>query len=253
MKKKLLSLIVLLIGVVFIILGIVVPNTMFKNKITYEYEKQLAGFDDKFSITITAGKQYDINSVDLHFETKFSNDEDLEITIDGSVVEETKEDNQYIYTFEVVIRDDTIRSIISGVDELTLNTPSGEIEVEYDQFNLNSGHIAIRIIFFLLAVVAIVISIALFFIHKGNDKYIASVKAEMREKYPEVDISSMSDDEIIVKLENLKANQAKQGFLEGLSNIINPKKQYATCEYCGTQNDIENIKCQACGGKLEKK
>ena len=82
MKKKIVSIILFLISVVFIILGIVVPNNMEQNYVSYNYKRDQSLTKTTFNITITAGKEYSINGAKLNFET--TKGEDLTIDVNAS-------------------------------------------------------------------------------------------------------------------------------------------------------------------------
>ena len=232
MKKKLISLLLIGLTAIFIILGIAVPYGIEKNYLTYDYDKSNVGFDYKYDVTITAGKQYEINNIKICFENPFG--EDLELVVNKSKITETQDGKFYIYKFQILVENEMVEGIISRIDELEIITPQGDVDVEYDFTNSRASGFPVKIICFILAGITLIVGVSVLFINKHSSRWEEAGVEESFEGSGGV-LSNAGK-----ATENLGA--------DGTS-----KKTLMACEYCGTENSSENTKCESCGAKLSRK
>ena len=235
MKKKLTSLLLVGLTAIFVILGIVVPYSIEKNHLTYDYDRNLVGFDYKYDITITAGKQYEINNVRICFENPFG--ADLELVVNGDKITEIQDGKYYIYKFQVLVEDEMVDGMISGIDDMDLITSKGEKEVEYDFTNSRTSGLPIRIICFILAGITLIVGVSVLFINKHTSSA-EEAGADGEESFESPLGSVLAN--IGKAFENLGIDEAS-------------KKTFVSCEYCGTENSSENTKCESCGAKISRK
>lgn len=230
MKKKLTSIILVLLSLILIVLGLVVPNQMEEKAISYNYSKNSNITQCVFKITVTAGKQYNMQKATIVLNNNF--DDELVLDVLASGIKETVNDKNYIYTFETVITKEAHQYyIIYDVESLTLLTDSGEIDVKYDIQPNNASSDFMRISMFVLAAMLIVSSVIFLVAKRTHEKH----EQRKEEQFIVEEIDSYEN------YNSVSTYQTK------------PIERYRTCEYCGTDNDVHLKKCEGCGAKLPKK
>lgn len=253
MKKKIVSVILFLISVVFIILGIVVPNNMEQSYVSYNYKRDQSFTKTTFNITITAGKEYSINGAKLNFET--TRGDDLTINVNAADIKVKQENKRYVYSFKVEINDSAIDGMIVKLDDVYLKTANKEIEAEYDISPSSNKFMFVRIIFFILGGTLILAGIFIIIAKKSEAEFMQKVKEDLLKSGKNVE--NMDDDELIEEWEKTQEQEEAKDFISSVKHLFKDdepqKPENKVCAYCGTEFGASSNKCPSCGAKLTKK